>query len=201
VVNETNPSARVFEEHVDFLLERLALPLVEHVLGLERLVDGQVNGIIRVGDTGRRGWFGIAASGHHLDNGRVVGIAARRRRVGEVFALLPALLERRGHPPVVRLAEPGHPPLVVRWPDLLVRCGFLLAAVKLLLPTPLFTGAAVRLASTATATDPANAARTSNAWPLLMLLLQLLQFGGRDPVDDGRPARPTGSRSTAVAPQ
>lgn len=187
VVNETNPSTRVFEEHVDFLLERLALPLVEHVLGLERLVDGQVNGIIRVGNTGRRGWFGIAASGHHLDNGRVVGIAARRRRVGKVFARLPALLKRRGHPPVVRLTEPGHPPLVVRWPDLLVRCGFLFSAVKPLLPTPLVAGVAVhfRLTSTAAAADPANATRTSNAWPLLMLLLQLLQFGGRDPVDDG----------------
>jgi len=34
-----------------------------------------------------------------------------------------------------------------------------------------------------------------------MLLLQLLQFGGRDPVDDGRPARPSGPCSTAVAPQ
>jgi len=196
VVNETDPSARVFEEHVDLLLERLALPLVKHVLGLERLVDGQVNGVIWVRDPGGRGWFGIAAGGHHLDNGRVVGITARRRRVSEVLARLPALLERRGHPPVVRLAKPGHPPVVVRWPNLLVRCGFLLATVKPLLPTVHF-----RLATTATATDPANAARTSNTWSLLMLLLQLLQFGGRDPVDDGRPARPSGPCSTAVAPQ
>lgn len=208
VVNEADPSARVFEEHVNLLLESLALPLVEHVLGLERLVNGQVNGVVWVGYAGRRGWFGITAGGDHLDNGRVVGVAARRRRIGEVLARLPALLERRGHPPMMRLAEPGHPSVVVRRPDLLVRYGFLFATVKpLLLPAPLVVGAAVpfRLAAAAAATTAGSAdvaARTSEARPLLLLLLLLLfQFSGRDPVDDGRPARPAVACSTAVASQ
>lgn len=113
MVNEANPSARVFEEHVHLLLERLALPLVEHVLGLEGLVDGQINRIIRVRDAGRRGRFGVAG-GHHLDDGRIVRIAARGRQVDEVLARLAAFLQRRGHPPMMRLAKPGHPPLVVR---------------------------------------------------------------------------------------
>jgi len=120
VVNEANPSARVFEEHVYFLLERFALPLVEHVLGLERLIDGQVDRIVRVRDAGRRGRLGVAGR-DHLHDGRVVRVAAGRRQVREAFARLAALLQRRRHAPVVRLAEPRHPPVVVRRPHVLVR--------------------------------------------------------------------------------
>jgi len=116
VVNETDPSARVFEEHVDLLLERLSLALMEHVLGLERLVDGQVDRVVRVRDAGRGGRLAVRAGRDHLDDGRVVRVAAGRRRVGEVLARLPALLQRRGHAPVVRLAEPRHPPVMVRRP-------------------------------------------------------------------------------------
>lgn len=143
MVNEAYPSARVFEEHVDLLLERLALALVKHVLGLERLVDGQVDGVVRVGHAGWRGRLGVAR-GHHLDDGRVVRVAAGRGRVdAEVFARLPALLHRRGHAPVMRFAEPGHPPVVVR-PHLLVRLAVAsrsasaAAAPKQSVPTPLF---------------------------------------------------------------
>lgn len=137
VVNEANPSARVFEEHVDFLLERFALSLVEHVLGLERLIDGQVNRVVRVRDAGRRGRFRVA-DGDRLDDGRrVVRVAARRRQVREVFAWLPALLQRRRHAPMMRFAESRHPPVMVRRPDLLVFFRFITAAaaVKLLLST------------------------------------------------------------------
>lgn len=114
MVNETDPSARVLEEHVDLFLERLSLALVEHVLGLERLVDGQVDRVVRVRDAGRGGWLAVRAGRDHLDDGCVVRVAAGRRRVGEVLARLPALLQRRRHAPVVRLAEPRHPPVMVR---------------------------------------------------------------------------------------
>lgn len=171
VVNETYPSARVLEEHVDPLLERLALALVEHVLGLERLVDGQVNGIVRVRDAGRRGRLGVAdasaasaAGGHHLYDGRVVRVAAGRRWPGErVVPRLPALLQRRGHAPVVRLAEPGHTPLVVRRrPDLPVvrRRGFLSSA-----PLPLQLIVAVLLRA-----SRRRAARVAASRPLFQFV-------------------------------
>lgn len=39
----------MLQEHVQPFLERLSASMVEHVLGLELLVDGQCDGVVRVG--------------------------------------------------------------------------------------------------------------------------------------------------------
>lgn len=52
MVDETQPAARMFEEDVQSLLERLAPSMVEHILGLERLIYGQCNGVVGIRNSG-----------------------------------------------------------------------------------------------------------------------------------------------------
>ena len=97
MIDEADPSAGVFQEHVQPLLKRLPLLVVEHVLGLEGLVDRQIDRIIRVWDTGL-----VQTRRLHLGRVHIVVYDV-------VLALLPPVLplHRRGHPFVVRLAESG----------------------------------------------------------------------------------------------
>lgn len=97
MIDEADPSAGVFQEHVQPLLKRLPLLVVEHVLGLEGLVDRQIDRIIRVWDTCL-----VQTRRLHLRRVHIVVYDV-------VLALLPPVLpfHRRGHPFVVRLAESG----------------------------------------------------------------------------------------------
>lgn len=97
MIDEADPSAWVFQEHVQPLLKRLPLLVVEHVLGLEGLVDRQIDRVIRVWDTCL-----VQTRRLHLRRVHIVVYYV-------VLALLPPVLplHRRGHPLVVRLAESG----------------------------------------------------------------------------------------------
>lgn len=97
MIDEADPSAGVFQEHVQPLLKRLPLLVVEHVLGLEGLVDRQIDRIIRVWDTCL-----VQTRRLHLRRVHIVVYDV-------VLALLPPVLpfHRRGHPFVVRFAESG----------------------------------------------------------------------------------------------
>lgn len=48
MVNEADPAARVLEEDVQALLERSTPLVVEHVLGLELLIDGEVYRVVGI---------------------------------------------------------------------------------------------------------------------------------------------------------
>lgn len=50
VVYKADPANGMLEKDVDSLLEGLASLMVEHVLGLERLVDREVDGVVGVRD-------------------------------------------------------------------------------------------------------------------------------------------------------
>lgn len=97
MIDEADPSAWVFQEHVQPLLKRLPLLVMEHVLGLEGLVDRQIDRVIRVWDTCL-----VQTRRLHLRRVHIVVYYV-------VLALLPPVLplHRRGHPLVVRLAESG----------------------------------------------------------------------------------------------
>lgn len=97
MIYEADPSAWVFQEHVQPLLKRLPLLVVEHVLGLECLVDRQIDRVIRVWDT-------CLVQTRRLNLRRVHIVV-----YDVVLALLPPVLpfHRRGHPFVMRLAESG----------------------------------------------------------------------------------------------
>lgn len=97
MIYEADPSAWVFQEHVQPLLKRLPLLVVEHVLGLECLVDRQIDRVIRVWDT-------CLVQTRRLNLRRVHIVV-----YDVVLALLPSVLpfHRCGHPFVMRLAESG----------------------------------------------------------------------------------------------
>lgn len=97
MVDETQPAAGMLEEHVEPLLEGLALLMVEHVFGLEGLIDRQVDRIVRIRHAGlvrTRRLLLLLGPGHVIvDN--------------VVLALFPPVLPLhwRRHPLMVRLAE------------------------------------------------------------------------------------------------
>lgn len=53
MVEKTQPTARMFQEHVRSFLARLAFFVVENVFRLKRLIDGQIYGIVWIGYTPR----------------------------------------------------------------------------------------------------------------------------------------------------
>lgn len=99
MVDEADPPARMFQEHVQSFLESLALFMMEHVLGFKGLVDGQIDRVIRIGHTSlvQARWLNLRGVHITIDN--------------VIFALLPAIFpfHRRGHPLVVCLAESRRP--------------------------------------------------------------------------------------------
>lgn len=96
MVDETQPAAGMLEEHVESLLKGLALLMMEHVFGLEGLVDRQVDRIVRIRHAGlvgtRRLFLLLFGRGHVID---------------VLLALSPPVfpLHRRRHPLMVCLAE------------------------------------------------------------------------------------------------
>ena len=99
MVDEADPPARMFQEHVQSFLESLALFMMEHVLGFEGLVDGQIDRVIRIGHPSlvQARWLNLRGVHITIDN--------------VIFALFPAIFpfHRRGHPLVVCLAESRRP--------------------------------------------------------------------------------------------
>lgn len=97
MVDEAQPAAGMLEEHVEPLLKGLAPLVMEHVLGLESLIDRQVDRIVRIGHAGligaRRLLLFLGAGYVILDD--------------VVLALLPPVLPLHGrrHSLMVRLAE------------------------------------------------------------------------------------------------
>lgn len=51
MIDETDPPSRMLKENIRPLLERLSLLVVKHVLGLECLINRQINRVVRIGDT------------------------------------------------------------------------------------------------------------------------------------------------------
>lgn len=100
MIDEADPANRVFEEHVNPLLEGLASPLVEDVLGLEGLVYWKIYGVVGVRDARRLGRRrGLLLLLFHLR----VGGGGRF-----VVPRVAPLLHRRRHALVVSVAEPRH---------------------------------------------------------------------------------------------
>lgn len=99
MVDEADPPARMFQEHVQSFLESLALFMMEHVLGFKGLVDGQIDRVIRIGHPSlvQARWLNLRGVHITIDN--------------IIFALLPTIFpfHRRGHPLVVCLAESRRP--------------------------------------------------------------------------------------------
>lgn len=52
VVDETQPSTRMFEKDIQPLLERFPPSMMEHIFGFECLIDWQCNRIVRIRYTG-----------------------------------------------------------------------------------------------------------------------------------------------------
>lgn len=107
MVDKTYPSARMLQEDVRPLLARLTLLVMENVFRFERLIDGQIDRIVGIGNTS--GSIGRSVDGHrvHLLVDDIFGLDHVARPVipGAVEQLFP--LERRRHPLVMRrLAEP-----------------------------------------------------------------------------------------------
>lgn len=50
MIKETNPPPRMLQENIGPLLERLPLFMMKHVLGLKRLVNRQINRVVRIGN-------------------------------------------------------------------------------------------------------------------------------------------------------
>lgn len=108
MINKTQPAARMLQKYVNPLLERLASSLVENVFGLEFLVDGQINGIIRVGYTDWRCCFGSF----------FFRVATRSWRIGQSSMMMMEVvmiciagsspLHRCGNSTMVCLTEPWH---------------------------------------------------------------------------------------------
>jgi len=97
MVDEAQPAAGMLEEHVQSLLKGLASLVMEHVFGLEGLIDRQIDRIVRIGQAGLLGarWFLL-----FLDAGHIV---ADNVLLAPFASVLP--LHRRRHPLVMRLAE------------------------------------------------------------------------------------------------
>lgn len=53
MINKTQPPSGVFQKHISPFLTRLAPFMVKHVFRFKRLIDGQINRIIRIGDAPR----------------------------------------------------------------------------------------------------------------------------------------------------
>lgn len=62
MIDEAQPTARMLEEHVQPLLERFATPMMEHILRLERRINGQRNRIVRIRNAGGRSTGAISAT-------------------------------------------------------------------------------------------------------------------------------------------
>lgn len=95
MIDEAQPAAGMLEEHVEALLEGLAPLVMEHVLGLEGLIDRQVDRIVGIGHAGLIGTRRLLLGAGHVIVNDVL------------FALLAPVLALHGrrHPLVVRLAE------------------------------------------------------------------------------------------------
>lgn len=97
MVDETQPAAGMFEEHVEPLLKGLAPFVMKHVLGLESLIDRQVDRVIRIGHaglTGARRFLLLLGAGYIIVDDVVLALLS---------PILP--LHGRRDPLVVRLAE------------------------------------------------------------------------------------------------
>lgn len=95
MVDEAQPAAGMLEEYVEALLEGLAPLMMEHVLGLEGLIDRQVDRIVRIGHAsliGTRRLF--LGAGHVIVDDVLLAL---------LVPIFP--LHGRRHPFVVRLAE------------------------------------------------------------------------------------------------
>lgn len=96
MVDEAQPAAGMLEKHVEPLLESLAPLMMEHVLGLEGLIDRQIDRIVRIrhaGLIGTRRFLRLGACDVIVDD--------------VLLALFPPILPLHGrrHPLVVRFAE------------------------------------------------------------------------------------------------
>lgn len=99
MIDEADPADRMLEEHIHPLLEGLASPLVEDVLGLEGLVYWKVYGVVRVRDTRRRRGRSLLV---------FLVLRFRVRCLGRLVVSWPALLHRSGYALVVCLAVSRH---------------------------------------------------------------------------------------------
>ena len=59
MIDEAQPTTRMFEEDVKSLLEGFSLFMMEHIFGLKGLIDGKVNWVVGIRDATliRTGWF------------------------------------------------------------------------------------------------------------------------------------------------
>lgn len=51
MIDEANPSSRMFQKEVKTFLEGLPFLVVEHILRLEGLIDGQIDRVVGIRDT------------------------------------------------------------------------------------------------------------------------------------------------------
>lgn len=139
----------MFEEHIHPFLEGFALFVVEHVLGLEGLVYGQIYGVVGVGDAGRVTRLAVGLV-RHDDHAAVIAVVvdvvvahvvvlARRHAVPTLVVATPAaasLLDWRRYALVVRLSEARRsesPQLLLEEGETAPGGGGVLAPVRLVL--------------------------------------------------------------------
>ena len=95
MVDKTQPTTGMFEEYVEALLKSLAPLMMEHVLGLEGLIDRQIDRVIRIGHAG-------------LIRTRRFFLGASNLIINDVLLALFATVfpfHGRRHPLMMRLAE------------------------------------------------------------------------------------------------
>lgn len=94
MVDEAQPATGMFEEYIEAFLEGLASLMMEHVLGLEGLIDRQEDRVVRIGHGLIGTWRLLLGAGHVIFNDILLALLA------------PAFpLHGRRHPLMVRLAE------------------------------------------------------------------------------------------------